>query len=114
MLTRESFLDAPGPAREKVDVPALGDSVYVRQITLGERDVFEAASAKLKASERRRLARARIVVLVTVDEAGDPLFREDDVEALAGKPNVTLEPIVDAHVRLNELTKQDAAELAKN
>lgn len=114
MLTREAFLDAPGPVREKVDVPALGGEVYVRQITLGERDVFEAASARLKAADRKRLARARIVALVTVDEAGTPLFREEDVELLAGKPNAQLEPIVDAHVRLNEMSRRDAEILEKN
>lgn len=114
MLTREAILNSPGPAREKVDCPALGGEVYVRQITVGERDVFEAASGRLKAADRKRLARARIVALVTVDEAGEPLFREEDVEALAGKPNAALEPIVDAHVRLNEMTRRDAADLEKN
>jgi len=110
VLTRDDFLNFDaGPARELVSVPALGGDVYVRRITAGERDDFERT---MKGSTKN--VRAFVVALVTVDADGNPLFSGKDIEWLAGKPSFALEPIIDAHQRLNGMSRADIKELEKN
>jgi len=113
-LKREDFLNAPAPKRETVSVPGLGGEVHVRQVTAGERDEFEVSISKLKPRERTRDIRARIVVFVAVDEEGRPLFTAEDVPLLSGLPASALEPIMNAHVRLNSMSAEDVDALAKN
>lgn len=113
MSIREAFRNAPGPAREEVELPSLGVKAYVRQVTAGERDDFELSMSRLKGKDRR-VIRARIVAMVTVEEDGSPVFGPDDVEWLTELPVVHLEPIMDAHQRLNAMSRRDQASLEKN
>lgn len=114
VLSREAFLKSSPLRRERVEVPALGGAVFVRQITAGELDEFEFAMAKLSRRDRRGQQRARTVLLVACDAEGRPMFGEADVEALAGKAMSELEPILRAHVRLNVFTAAEADELGKD
>ncbi len=111
VLTRDDFLNfrPEGPSRELVSVPALGGDVYVRRITAGERDDFERS---MRGSTRR--VRAFITALVCVDADGKPLFTGKDIEWLAEKPAYALEPIIEAHGRLNSMTQDDIESLEKN
>lgn len=110
VLSRDDFFNLPEPKRERVAVPALGGDVFVRQITAGERDDFERG---MRAGDGKHL-RPLIVALVTVDEDGKPLFSAKDLGWLASKPVAALEPILNAHARLNYMSADDMAELEKN
>ncbi|WP_165250198.1 hypothetical protein [Paludisphaera soli] len=112
-LSRSDFFKAVEPRRERVEVPALGGYVNVRQVTAGEVDELESRMSRLSRRERRRQSRARTVAMVAVDDAGSPLFGEDDVESLADRPVAELEPILRAHIKLNTVSTEEADELGK-
>lgn len=110
MLTRDQFFSGPKPKTTVVAVPALGGSVGVKQLTVGEADRYSAALAAANDGNTR----ARLVVAVAVDEKGDPLFTDADVAALAALRFDILDPIVEAASSLNALSDQDRDALAKN
>jgi hypothetical protein len=83
--------------REEFPCPALGGSVWIRTVSAGERDRFEERHLALK----HRDYRARILVLCSCDEAGQPLFTDADVAALSALPAQVLDPIVEAASKLN-------------
>ena len=119
MLTRDAILAADDLPRELVNVPEWGGSVYVRTLTGGERDQFEAAllgsgrGRKADPAERMRNFRARLAAFVLCDEQGTALFTQADVDALGAKSAAALDRIVEVASRLNHLSKTDEEQLAQ-
>ena len=113
MLNAETILAAADLPREMVTVPEWGGMVYVRTMTGGERDAWELS---LTDGEKRNLSnvRARLAVLVMVDEFGARLFRDDQADALGEKSAAALDRIFDVAIRLNKLSQQDVEDLEKN
>ncbi|OJW11213.1 MAG: hypothetical protein BGO49_11140 [Planctomycetales bacterium 71-10] len=109
LLSREDFLSAP-PTIEKVEVPALGGHCFIRGMTAGDRDRFEAAHVDADQADYR----ARIAAFSICDEAGVLLFKPDDVAALAEQFGAALEPIALAANRLNKPTEGAIEDLEKN
>ncbi|OJW26899.1 MAG: hypothetical protein BGO49_21500 [Planctomycetales bacterium 71-10] len=111
MLTREAFLQAREPRRELVAVPEFGEgaTAYVRQITAGERDEFEASMQR----KRGKDIRVRLVILATCDAEGRRIFTDDDVPSLRELPAAALEPIVNAYLRMNGSNPAEMAKLAE-
>ncbi len=58
--------------------------------------------------------RARLVALTTIDEAGNRLFDDGDVEALGAKSAAALARVFTVAQRLNALSGSDVEELEKN
>ena len=73
---------------EPVDVPAWGVTVYVKELTLAERDKFEAGQVRRNADGTAFLdtvgLKARLVALTACDENGDLIFDESDVDSIMG------------------------------
>jgi hypothetical protein len=102
-----------------VPIPEWGEDagVYVRMLTVGERDQLENAYARLKEEspdERgwRDNFRARACAAFLSDDKRNPLYTEDEVEELGQKSAAALERIFDAGRRLNRmfLSKEESAE----
>jgi hypothetical protein len=110
MITREQFFAVPKPALREVQVPALGDSVFVRMLTAGDRERFEDVHVKAP----RKDLRARLVVACACDSDGAPLFTADDVPALSALPALSLDPIAKAGSKLNQFFDEDVDALEKN
>lgn len=106
MLTREMILAADDLKTEPVEVPEWGGSVFVRTMSAGERDRFEAAH--LKSPERD--FRARLAVACVCDEAGKPVFTAEDVPSLSSKSGAALTRIFEAASKLNRMNKEDVAD----
>jgi hypothetical protein len=109
-LDRASFLACPPPKVEQVDVPELGDFVFVRALTAGERDQFEVQHVKSKEKDFR----ARLVAATACDGVGSRLFTEADVPTLSNLPAAVLEPLVQAATKINRLSADDVEDLRKN
>ena len=109
-LTREAFFLSRQPQLERVDVPDLGSYVWVRPMSAGERDAFEVAHEKSGGKDFR----ARLTAAVCCDETGKPLFDAACVPSLSQLPASTLQPIVEAAIRINRLSAADVKELEKN
>ena len=110
MLTRDAFLAAATLAKEAVEIPALGGSAYVRTMTAGERDRFEAEHLK----DPSRDFRARVAVATLCDEEGRLLFAAADVPALSAIPYAALDPVVEVAMRLSRIGAADVKALEGN
>src|ERR1700722_4449590 len=58
--------------------------------------------------------RAKLATLLLVDEKGEPLFTDKDVEVLTKKSGHALDQIFNAWLSLNKFTDEEAAEYEKN
>lgn len=110
MLSRDAFLTASKPAVVEVQVPALGGSVQIREMTVSEKDAFEIANAK----DKGKYFRPRLVAASVVDADGSPMFGPADLAAIAGRPASHVEPIVDAATKLNRYTPEEVKALEGN
>jgi hypothetical protein len=111
-LTREAILGAEDLAREEVQVPEWGGSLFVRSMTGTDRDAWEQSlvpsegkGGKVGKADVRNI-RARLVALCAVDEAGQRLFTDADVQALGAKNAVALDRCARVAQRLNGLTPE--------
>ena len=118
MLTRDAILAASDLPRELVEVPEWGGSVYVATMTGTERDAFEAAILDLKRRGAAKVnlenVRAKLLVRVLVDEAGNRLFSDADAEVLGRKSAAALDRLWAVAQRLNAMTDRDVEDLRKN
>ena len=117
LLSRDQILAAQDLSRELVEVPEWGGSIWVRALTGGERDDFEASclSAKGKGAELNyRNMRAKLVVRTAVTEAGERVFADADVEALTQKSASALDRLFAVASRLSALSRTDVEDLTKN
>lgn len=115
MSLRDQILAAEDLQREAVDVPEWGGlSVYVRTLTGAERDAYESDIIGTDGKVKRDNIRAKLLVRTVVDETGERVFTDADVDALSKKSGSALVRLFDKAQRLNALTKGDVAELEKN
>jgi hypothetical protein len=115
LLNREAILAAQDVKDETIAVPEWGGDVRVRAMTADARDAFEQDAYKA-ASEKRQLTslRARMVARCVIDEHGNLLFTEADIEALGKKSAAALDRIYEAVLRMNALRQSDIEDLEKN
>lgn len=111
LLGRDAILGAVDLGHVDVEVPEWGGVVRVRMMTGSERDSFESATVvrrgkRLEANLEN--IRARLVTMCAVDEAGNRLFSEADVAALAAKSSAALNRVFAAAQQLNGLTEEAA------
>jgi ribosomal protein L12E/L44/L45/RPP1/RPP2 len=121
LLTRDQVLAADDTKYATVAVPEWGAGGEIRLKSLSgfERDAFEqsvlveAADGESKKVDLSNV-RAKLVAASAVDELGQRLFTEADVEALGKKNGAALERVNAAAQKLSKLRKKDIDELLKN
>jgi hypothetical protein len=115
-LNRESIFNSTDLKSEEVYIPEWLGSVKVRGMTGEERDKYE-KSVLIKKGKNIEVnlenARARLIILTTVDENGKHLFTENDLVALGHKSAAALSRIFDVAARLSGITEQDVQELTE-
>lgn len=117
LLTRDDILKAQDLPTERVSCPEWGGEVIVRGLTGAERDAFEQGIVETRGKNTRmnlKNIRARLVALTVVDEQGNRLFSDDDVEPLGRKSATALNRVFEVAQRLSGLTPADVEELAGN
>lgn len=118
MLNKQAILAAQDLPHEDVNVPEWGGVVRVRTMTGVERDAFESESVGKMAdgTVQARLdnVRARLCSRCLIDEQGNRLFTDDEVDALSKKSGRALGRVFDVAAKLNGLNKADVEELAGN
>jgi hypothetical protein len=110
MMTRDEILALEAKI-EEVNLPALGKTVHVRELTVAERDLFD--RRVVEAPRDSAVLRAELLTRCLVDEKGRRLFGEGDFEALNALPATALEPAVAVALRLNALRAEDLDALGK-
>jgi len=115
VLGRDAILEIDDRSRIPLPVPEWGGLIYVRMVSGGERDKFEASMRTVDGRARNLVDfRARFAVLVASDADGNALFTAADIPALTAKSSSALERILLAGMKLNRWTEQDIADLEKN
>lgn len=116
-LTRDQILGADDLSYRVVPVPAWGGDVRIRTLTGAERDQFEASIVQRNGrniATNMRNIRAKLVALCIVDENGERIFSDKDVEALGKKSAQALDLVFGEAQKLNGLRDEDVEELAEN
>jgi ribosomal protein L12E/L44/L45/RPP1/RPP2 len=117
LLTKSAILAANDLKTEDVEVPEWGGTVRVRSFTGRERDAFEASMVQGDGKDRRvdlTNMRARLVGLTVIDEAGQRIFTDEEIDLLGAKAGAALDRVFAVAQKLNGLSGEDVEELTKN
>ena len=117
LLSKTAILAAQDLQTEELEVPEWGGAVRVRSFTGRERDAFEASMVRGDGRDRKvdlTNMRARLVGLTVIDEAGQRLFTDEEVDLLGAKSGAALDRVFAVAQKLNGLSGADVEELSKN
>lgn len=103
MLTREQILATTDLRTETVEVPEWGGAIRIREMSARRRSEFE----KLAAEQGDDYAVAWLVAESCVDEAGQRVFTQEDLEALREKSAAALLRVFHAAAQINNLGNLD-------
>jgi hypothetical protein len=111
-LTAEQILSADDMGLKKVHVPEWGGDVFIRVMSVGERDAYE---RKWIGKNETGIDNFRTQYLAGVlcDEAGKLLFTRDQIDALAQKSGAVMGRLFDEAMKHNRMTEEDVQELGK-
>lgn len=94
--------------REVRKVEDYSPEIYVRTLTVAEKDAFA------NEVEKHGDLRARMLIAACCDEGGNPQFDEFDIGRINQLASWKVEPIIDAAIKLNRMGHRDAEALRKN
>lgn len=112
-LTKEQILAADDMGLLEVSVPEWGGSVFVRVMSVGERDSYE-NEWMVNKSKGVDNFRSKFLQRVICDAKGELLFTPDEVDRIAKKSARVVTRLWEAAMKHNALTDNDVEELAKN
>lgn len=107
LITREALL-RPRLKHEDLDVPELGGTVRLRELTTGEVEAIRAAS---KGGDVDMQQGSRLLAYAIVDGDGKRILGDEDVDVLKGLPLAVTQRLLRS---LNKLNGLEGAEAAKN
>ena len=118
LLSRDQILGANDLKTEQVPVPEWGGDVLVGTMTGTARDAYEQSIIEVdsqgKAKQNLQNIRAKLLAAVLVDENGNRLFSEKDINALGKKSSAALDRVFTVAQRINSVSDEDIEDLAKN
>ena len=117
ILSRDEILKAQDIKTEEVQVPEWGGSILVRGLTGIERDRFEESILQGHGKNRTVTLdniRAKLIARSVVDEQGNRIFSDADIEGLGKKSGATLSRVFEVCQRLSGLNEGALEELTKN
>jgi|SRR5690349_767393 len=116
-LTRDAIAEADDVEYDVVPCPEWGGDVRLKSIRGTQRDAYEQSLIVEKSGSRSmnlRNARAKLIVLCAVDEAGRLLFTADDLNMLGRKNAKPLDRLFDACRKLAGLSDDDVDKLTED
>lgn len=111
-LTKAQILAASDLNLLEVPVPEWGGSVYVRVMTVGERDAYEIEWNRTNGSVED--FRTKFLARCLADDKGQRLFSDAEVAALSGKSAKVMNRLWKAAMKHNDLDETAVQEAAKN
>jgi len=113
-MTRDEILGAADLPTEDVPVPEWEATVRIGTMTGLQRDAWRDANTLPNGKADIHNYRAKLLVRVIVDAAGERVFADDDAEALGAKNANVLDSLYNIAARMNGLTDKDVEDAAKN
>jgi len=114
MLSKKDILDADDQKTTTVNVPEWGGDVKIAMMSGFARDRFETSLLGANGGTNMQNIRAKLVAASVVDEKGDLMFSDSDINKLGKKSSVALDRVFSASQDLNKITDSEVDELAKN
>jgi len=114
MLKREEILAKVTLKTEKILVEEWGGDVLISEMSGFSRDSWEQAISEKDGSGRLVSPRSKLVLFTVVDEAGNRIFKDDDIQAIGKLSAAALEKVCAVSMRLNALDAGAVAESKKN
>jgi hypothetical protein len=111
ILTREAILGAQDLKRQTVTVKEWGGEVILTELTADRRLEFE---KMLPADGEDEKIWQLLVTFCAVDEAGDPLFSLEDVQALGKKNGKVVARVGRVALKMNRMGAAQERELEEN
>lgn len=100
LLSKSTILSANDLKTIDVDVPEWGGVVRVRAMSAAARENLESVA---RTDQNAIYNRARLAAFSLVDEAGDLLFSEEEIDQLANKSVAALDRVIEVVLRINDL-----------
>lgn len=105
---REKLLSARDLVVEPVQLPIMDEPVYIREMTAGLREEFEAYASKYgNTAEPAPQFREELLIRTVSDADGELLFTREDIAELQKKSSRTVVTLFDIAMRVNKLRKED-------
>lgn len=114
MLKREEILSKTSLKSEVLTVEEWNGNIIVSEMSGTTRDAWEQELRKKDAEGNIVSPRAKLVAFTVVDEEGDRIFKNDDIDSIGKLSSGSLEKICDVAMRLNGLGSDDIKEAKKN
>ena len=117
MLTKDQILSANDRNIQEIEVPEWGGTVYIRNMTGGERDAYEMSLIKMQGRNMQAdlaNARAKLCAICICDQDGNRLFTDDEVQELSKKSASALDRVYEQAEKLNGLKSDEIEGLVKN
>lgn len=111
-LTADQILSANDMGLKKVSVPEWGGDVFIRVMSVGERDEYERMWIGKKETGIDNF-RTQYLARVLCDETGKLLFTREQMSALANKSGAVMGKLFDVAMRHNAMTEEDVNDLGK-
>lgn len=113
MSLRDRLKTAAAPRKPlKVSVAGLDEPLYVRVMTVGERDAWEVLALRSPSGKVPDDFRSRYLALTLCDEAGTRLFKDDEWPEIAALDSGIVSNLFDVAAKHNKLSEADITELA--
>lgn len=112
ILSAEQILAADDSGSLKVDVPEWGGEVFIRVMSVGERDSYERMWIGKKESGIPNF-RAEYLARVLCDQDGNLLFA-GKVELLSAKSGAVMGRLFDLAMKHNRMTEEDVVDMGKS
>ncbi len=117
-LSRDAILGVRDLRTEEVYVPEWEGTVLVQGMTGTQRDRFEAEVLRLSPEGKRMglnldSMRAKLVARCIVDDEGQRLFSDADIEVLGGKSSQAIDRVYAVAARLSGIGPGDVEELSQ-
>ncbi len=113
MSLRDEVFALDDLTKEPVEVERWKKTIWVREMTADDYDLWLAELRKRKITDTGELnqvgIRSWLVVRLAVDELGERVFEDSDADRLARKNGAAVNQLFDAAAKLNGLLKDDAA-----
>lgn len=117
LLSREAIRAAQDIESQIVEVPEWGGAVRVKALSGAQRDAYESSVVTMQGDRRvfnLRDLRARFVAVSVIDDEGNLLFGDEDIEWLTAKSARALDRVFRVAQRLSGMTDADLQELEAN
>lgn len=114
MLTKEQILNSDDMTVQEIPCPEWGGVVKIQAMSGFARDRFESSIVGKNGGTDLVNIRAKLAAASIVDENGELMFSEKDVQKLGKKSAAALQRIFNAAQKLNHISDDDVEELAKN